>query len=60
MIARILYDKGYTEYVNAARLVHNKYSEVEFQLLGGIDTMYPNHVPEDIVLADDKEGVIHY
>ena len=60
MIARILYDKGYAEYVNAARLVHKRYSEVEFHLLGGIDTMYPNHVPENIVLKDDKDGVIHY
>lgn len=60
MIGRILYDKGYAEYVNAARIVREKFPEVEFQLLGNIDIEYPTHVPENIVQKDNQEGVIHY
>lgn len=60
MIARVLYDKGYAEYVEAARLVRKEYPEAEFQLLGRIDEAYPNHVPEKVVRKDHEEGVIHY
>lgn len=60
MIARVLYDKGYAEYVSAARMVREKYPEAEFQLLGDIDVVYPNHVPENVVRKDEQEGVIHY
>ena len=60
MIARVLYDKGYAEYVNAARIVREKYPETEFQLLGDIDVVYPNHVPENVVRKDEQEGLIRY
>lgn len=60
MIARVLYDKGYSEYVNAARIVKKEYPDVIFNLLGKIDVDYPFHVPEDVVKKDDKEGIIQY
>lgn len=60
MIARILYDKGYAEYVEAARIIRKEYPDVEFQLLGRIDEEYPNHVPESVVKADNDAGTIHY
>lgn len=60
MVARVLYDKGYTEYVGAARVIRKEFPETEFQLLGKIDEVYPNHVPENIVLRDNDEGTIHY
>ncbi|MGI6219823.1 MAG: glycosyltransferase [Bacteroidaceae bacterium] len=60
MIARVLYDKGYQEYVDAARIIHQEYTDVEFQLLGRIDEEYPNHVPEQIVLKDQSDGILHY
>ena len=60
MIARLLYDKGYSEYVEAARVIKQKYSNVEFHLLGAIDTVYPNHVPEEKVKQDHDDGVITY
>lgn len=60
MVSRILYEKGYTEYVQAAEAVKRKYPFVEFQLLGVIDTAYPNHVPESIIIKDNERGVINY
>lgn len=60
MIARVLYDKGYQEYVDAAKIIKQDYPEIEFQLLGSIDPVYPNCVPEIIVENDSHEGYIKY
>lgn len=60
MIARILYDKGYQEYVEAARIIRKEFPDVEFWLLGKIDNEYPNHVPEEVVCQDHDSGVINY
>ena len=37
LIARMLYDKGVGEYVEAVRILKEKYNDVEFQLLGSLD-----------------------
>lgn len=60
MIARVLYDKGYSEYVSAAQAIKAIDPDVEFLLLGAIDTSYPNHVPKSIVDQDVATGVINY
>lgn len=60
MVARVLYDKGYTEYVEAARTIRREHPESEFCLLGAIDKVYPKHVPEEIIKKDDAEGAIRY
>lgn len=49
MIARILYDKGYQEYVEATRIIRKEHPGAEFRLLGRIDEEYPNHVPAEVV-----------
>ena len=41
MVARVLYDKGYREVVEAARIVKRTHPEVEIQLLGPVDEAYP-------------------
>ena len=60
MIARILYDKGFREYAEAARIVGCRNEHIVFQLLGNIDPEYPNHVPEQEVKRDSIEGIISY
>lgn len=60
MIARLLYDKGYREYVEAAHLIKCKYPDCEFQLLGSVDIEYPNHVSKEQVLKDSEGGCIQY
>lgn len=60
MIARLIYDKGYKEYVDAAKIIKNEYHDVEFLLLGNFDYNHPNHVPETIVRHDSDEGIIKY
>jgi glycosyltransferase involved in cell wall biosynthesis len=60
MVARILYDKGYAEYAEAARVVKGKGKKAEFGLLGRIDEAYPRHVPLEVVQGDDAAGIIRY
>lgn len=60
MIARLLYDKGYEEYVQAARMLRQQGAEVECQVLGDLDTSYPNHVPAERVQQDQAVGDICY
>ena len=60
MIARVLYDKGYQEYVDAARIIRRECPDAEFWLLGKIDEEYPNHVPGEVVNRDHQEGIIKY
>lgn len=60
MVARILYDKGYTEFVEAARIVKQKYPNVIFEILGGADYTSPTGVPKDVIEHDKKEGVVTF
>lgn len=60
MVARVLYDKGYSEYVEAIRLVHEKYPDIKTELLGPIDYISPMGVPEHVVKSHHEEGVITY
>lgn len=60
MVARILYDKGYDEYVKAARIVKSKYPDAKFKLLGPLDVVSPMGVPREVVNKDVSTGLIEY
>lgn len=60
MIGRLLYDKGYEEYVKAAATVKKQYPDAEFQLLGDFDFSYPDHVTKERVERDCSREIIHY
>lgn len=60
MIARVLYDKGFQQYVDAAKIIKRNYNDTRFWLLGDIDEQYPNHVPLEVVEECDREGIIDY
>lgn len=60
MVARMLYDKGYSEFVSAARLVKSKYPSIQFELLGPIDDKSPMRVPREVIERDQREGSITY
>lgn len=60
MVARILYDKGYNEFVEAARLVKQKYPDAIFEILGGTDYTSPTGVPENVIEHDKKEGIVSF
>lgn len=60
MVARVLYDKGYSEYVEAARIVKKRYPDIKVDLLGPLAEDSPMGVPADIVKKDHNDGSITY
>jgi glycosyltransferase involved in cell wall biosynthesis len=60
MVARLVWDKGVREYVEAARLVRARYPEARFQLLGFLDVANRTAVPRAEVEAWVAEGLIDY
>lgn len=59
-VARVLYDKGYAEYVEAAEIVHAIYPDVVFEWLGDYDHLSPMRVPHNVLERDVSEGKITY
>jgi glycosyltransferase involved in cell wall biosynthesis len=60
LIARLLWDKGVGEYVEAARLVRREVPDARFQLLGFLDVENRTAVPRGEVEAWSAEGLVEY
>lgn len=60
LVARLLWDKGVGEYVEAARMVRRKYPTAKFQLLGFLDVKNPTAVSSAEMSAWVNEGVVEY
>ena len=56
MMSRLLYDKGYTEFVCAAASLKSK---ATFVVMGAIDPR-PTAVPLDVIQADSASNIIEY
>lgn len=59
MIARLLKDKGVREYVEAARLVKQRYPTIPFRLAGWVD-QNPASIPMELVSSWVQEGIIEF
>ena len=59
MIARIITEKGVYEFVQAARIVKQKYPNIVFQLLGPFESESPAILPQT-ASEWNKEGAIEY
>lgn len=60
MVSRILYDKGYSEFLEAAKIVKEKYPDAVFELLGPLAYDTPMGVPQEVFEANQKEGAVKY
>ena len=60
LVARLLWDKGVGEYVEAARMVRRKYPAAKFQLLGFLDVKNPTAVSNTQMDDWVEEGVVEY
>ncbi len=56
--ARLLWEKGIADFVQAARLVQQAYPTTEFQLLGRRDERNPNVVPQEVLDQWKDENII--
>ena len=60
LMARLLWDKGVGEYVEAARKVRQKYPAAAFRLLGFLDVQNPSAIPRTQIEVWGEEGVVRY
>lgn len=60
LMARMLWDKGIGDYVEAARIVKRKYPNVAFNLLGFLNAENPSAISENQIKAWEKEGLVNY
>ena len=60
LIARMLWDKGIGEYVEAARILKTRSVNADFALLGFLDVENPNAISRKQMETWTEEGVVHY
>ena len=60
MIARLLYDKGFQQFVDAAKIVKQYYPNVKFEILGSLSEDSPSGVKKTILNSYIQDGVIDY
>lgn len=61
LIARMLFDKGISQYVESARILKKQYGDnVEFRLLGFLDVDNPSAVSKAQMNKWESEGIINY
>jgi glycosyltransferase involved in cell wall biosynthesis len=59
LVARLLKEKGVFEFVEAARLIKSKDTNIRFFLLGGLDTN-PGSIPEQTVRQWVRDGILEW
>jgi glycosyltransferase involved in cell wall biosynthesis len=60
LFARLLWEKGVGEYVEAARLVKKEFEHVEFQLLGFLDVQNKSRISKHHIDDWENEGLLKY
>ena len=58
--ARLLWDKGVGEFVDAARIVKTRFPDARFQLLGFLDAENRTAIPKATVDEWVREGIVEY
>jgi len=58
--ARMLWDKGIAEFVEAARIIHRAGVNARFVLVGDVDEGNPSSIPASQLNSWDKEGVVEW
>ncbi len=60
LAARLIWEKGISEFVEAAQLLNGKGIQVRFVLVGAADIENPSAVSEELLSDWDKDGVIEW
>lgn len=60
LVARMLWDKGVGEFVEAARILKTKYPNVKFKLLGFLGVDNPSAISKEQMDEWIQEGIIEY
>ncbi len=59
-VGRILQDKGYQQFVDAAKEIKVLHKNVDFSILGFVDTQNPHGISNEQIVDDVKRGYINY
>lgn len=59
-IGRILKDKGYNEFVEAAKIIKEQFPNTHFEILGALDPQYPNSISPEKFKKDQELGIFKY
>lgn len=59
-VGRVLYDKGYAEFIEAAEIVKVQYPEAKFEIWGSLDPQFPNAVPLHTLQYDVGRNLVAY
>ena len=60
LMARMLWDKGVGEFVEAARAIKKEHPEVTFNLLGFLNVENPSAISAQQIKDWEKEGIVNY
>ncbi len=60
MVSRLMWEKGVREFIEAAKILKNKYPEVFFLLVGGIDKENPSAISENYLREAEYNGYIKW
>lgn len=60
LVARLLWDKGVGEYIQAARLLHDECVNVDVRILGFLDVNNPSAISRDQLDLWQSEGLVTY
>ncbi len=60
LIARLLWDKGVGEYVDAAEILRPKYNHIKFQIIGFLGVNNPTAISKEQLEKWEQEGLIEY
>lgn len=60
LVARMLYEKGVVEFVDASRELREKYPNIECCVVGMLDANNPSSIPRHIVKQWHEEGAINF
>lgn len=59
-VGRLLYDKGITEFISAAKEIKGDFPQVQFDVIGEFDSDNPSNIDKDYLVQWVDSGVIDY
>ena len=60
VIARLIWDKGIKEYIEAAEIIKRKYKNTQFLLIGELGVDNPTSIPKEYIEEWQNKGVVEY
>jgi len=60
LCARMLWEKGIKEFVEAAQIIHAHGKKIRMVLVGGVDPGNPSSVPEELLQEWNNKGIVEW